>query len=115
VTPLLFARADTGWRQIDFAFSDFKSTNTNPPVSPDSTLANIGDILIAFDYASSRPTTYDYTFNFVVDAAPNVSLDVGIGQSLHHLFAGGLIQTKHSVHTAESPVRSLHLIGQQSQ
>jgi hypothetical protein len=58
----VFAKTDTGWRKIRFAFGDDRS----PLSRADSTLSNVNDKLFALDDAHSPPTTYDYTFQFVV-------------------------------------------------
>jgi hypothetical protein len=86
----VFAKSDTGYRQVDFVFSD---------ASPgrDSTLDNVNDILIVLDYSQPRPTLNDYTFQFFVDESSskpvptagdtfNLKLQVPFGPSDSFLF-----------------------------
>ena len=61
----VFAKTDTGWRQLDFAFTDDAS------VSPaDSTMSNDKDFLAVFDYSAPQPSSSDYTYQFAVVNRP---------------------------------------------
>ena len=81
----VFAKTDTGYRQIDFVFSDsvgvYTSTGTigrrhrSDPAVPvsgrgvvplDSTLSNFKDVLLALDYSNPRPLTTDATWRVLV-------------------------------------------------
>jgi hypothetical protein len=67
----VFAKTDTGYRQIDFVFSDSVSTFTTwdkkTIVTPlDSTLSNFKDVLLALDYSHPTPQTTDATWRVLV-------------------------------------------------
>jgi hypothetical protein len=75
----VYAKTDTGYRQIDFAFYDYSDDTT----LVDSTLAHPGDIMYALDYASQPPTANNYTWHFFVDRIPQHPPSAGDTFDLH--------------------------------
>jgi hypothetical protein len=73
----VFAKTDTGWKKLVFAFDDTTKH------AGDSTLSVPKDIMIVTDYSRTPPSVLDYTYQFFVEDSALIRPAAGDTFDLH--------------------------------